>query len=99
MIQDGFLEEVEKLMKEGLLTNTSASQAIGYRQAIEYLQSKQTKEDFEKFVESFKKASRHYAKRQFTWFRREPIFKWLDLEAHDTEVALEIVKQEYEARL
>lgn len=99
MIHDGFLDEVEKLLKEGLLTNTSASQAIGYRQAIDYFQSKQTKEDYETFVDSFKRASRHYAKRQFTWFRREPIFKWLDLEAHDPEVAIEIVKQEYEARL
>lgn len=101
MIHDGFLEEVEKLMQEGLLTNSSASQAIGYRQAIEYLQSKRTKEDFNKFVESFKQASRHYAKRQFTWFKHEPTFKdrWLDLDAHDPEVAVEIIKQEYLMRL
>jgi tRNA dimethylallyltransferase len=99
MVQEGFLEEVKKLMDEGLMTNSSASQAIGYRQAIEYFQSKQTKEDFNQFLETFKRASRHYAKRQFTWFRREPIFKWLNLEVHDPEVAIEIVKQEFELRL
>lgn len=99
MIEEGFLDEVAKLIQEGLLTNSSAAQAIGYRQAIEYLDTKQSKEDFHSFLESFKKASRHYAKRQFTWFRREPAFKWLDLDAHDPEVALEIVKQEYEMRL
>lgn len=99
MIQDGFLEEVQQLLNEGLLTNSSASQAIGYRQAIEYFQTKQSKEDFNTFVENFKKASRHYAKRQFTWFRREPIFRWLNLDTHDPEVAVEIIKQEYELRL
>lgn len=99
MIEEGFLDEVQKLLAEGLLTNTSASQAIGYRQAIEYFASKQSKEDFSLFLESFKRASRHYAKRQFTWFRKEPIFKWLNLDVHDPEVAIEIIKQEYEARL
>lgn len=101
MIEEGFLEEVEKLLQEGLLENTSAAQAIGYRQAIEYLNSKRSKEDFNTFIETFKRASRHYAKRQFTWFRldREPSFKWLDLDAHDPEVAIEIIKREYELRL
>lgn len=99
MIEEGFLDEAQRLINEGLLTNSSASQAIGYRQAIEYFQSKQSKEDFHTFMENFKKASRHYAKRQFTWFRREPIFRWLNLDAHDIEVALEIVKQEYELKI
>lgn len=99
MIEAGFLDEVQVLLKEGLLANSSAAQAIGYRQAIEYFATKQSKEDFHTFLENFKRASRHYAKRQFTWFRREPIFRWLNLEMHDPEVALEIVKQEYEMRL
>lgn len=99
MIQDGFLEEVIHMDKLGLRQNSSAVQAIGYRQALEFLDSKQSKEDYRKFVETFKQASRNYAKRQFTWFRREPLFRWLDLDMHDPEVAIEIIRQEYESTL
>lgn len=97
MLEDGFLEEVEKLDKLGLRTNSSASQAIGYRQALDFLQTKKTKADYRHFVDSFKQASRNYAKRQFTWFRREPIFRWLDLDLHDQEVAQEMIRQDYES--
>lgn len=96
MIQDGFIEEVIELDKLGLRGNTSASQAIGYRQALEFLDSHRSKEDYKRFVDTFKQASRNYAKRQFTWFRREPMFRWLDLDLHDREVALEMVRQDYE---
>jgi tRNA dimethylallyltransferase len=98
MIADGFLEEVIRLDKQGIRSNPTASQAIGYRQALDFLQTKQTKEDYRHFVESFKQASRNYANRQFTWFRREPLFRWLDLDLHDAEVAMEMIKQDYEAR-
>lgn len=97
MLQEGFLDEVIMLDKKGLRANTSASQAIGYRQALEFIDSKQTKEDYKRFVDEFKQASRNYAKRQFTWFRREPTFRWLDLDMHDTEVAMEMVRQDYES--
>lgn len=99
MISDGFLEEVIHMDKLGLRQNSSAVQAIGYRQAIDFLDSKQTKEDYKKFVETFKQASRNYAKRQFTWFRREPLFRWLDLDMHDPEVAMEMIRQDYESAL
>jgi tRNA dimethylallyltransferase len=99
MLDEGFLDEVISLEKEGLRLNSSASQAIGYRQALEYLDSKQTKGDYAKFVETFKQASRNYAKRQFTWFRREPLFRWLDLDINDPEKAMEIICQDYESTL
>lgn len=97
MLLEGFLEEVEMLDKKGLRNNSSASQAIGYRQALEFLDSPRSKEDYRHFVEVFKKASRNYAKRQFTWFRREPLFRWLDLDLHDSEVALDMIRQDYES--
>lgn len=98
MIADGFLEEVEQLVKDGITTNPSACQAIGYRQALDFLQTQKTKEDYRHFIESFKQASRNYAKRQFTWFRREPMFRWLDLDLHDPEVARDMIIQDFEAR-
>lgn len=99
MIKEGFMEEVIQLDKHGLRQNSSAMQAIGYRQALEFLDSKQSKEDYKRFVETFKQASRKYAKRQFTWFRQEPLFRWLDLDMHDPEVAMEMIRQDYESAL
>lgn len=98
MLQEGFLDEVIALSKAGLKQNPSASQAIGYRQALDFLETEQTPEDYKRFVEQFKQASRNYAKRQFTWFRREPMFRWLDLDLHDPEVAIDMIRQDFETR-
>lgn len=98
MLEQGFLEEVVELEKMGLRNNPTASQAIGYRQALDFLDSQRTHDDYCHFVEEFKKSSRHYAKKQFTWFRREPLFRWLDLDLHDPEVAIDIIQQDYLSR-
>ncbi len=96
MIKLGFLDEVKRLEAEGIRENSSAAQSIGYRQALEYLQSPQTEADLQKFIADFKQASRKYVKRQFTWFRQEPLFRWLDLDLHDTEIAIDMIRQDYE---
>lgn len=97
MIQDGLLNEVKNLLRHGLLENNSCANAIGYRQAIEYLQSSQSELEYKKFVEAFKAASRQYAKRQFTWFRKkEPLFRCLDLHDFEIERVQEIILQDFE---
>lgn len=96
MLKDGFLDEVRHCVDLGIKENSSASQAIGYRQALNFLDSPQTDGDYENFVKNFKQATRHYAKRQFTWFRKEPLFRWLDVDLHDHEVAFDIIKKDYE---
>lgn len=96
MLEEGFLEEVRALEKLGLRENSSASQAIGYRQALDFLRTPQTTADYDNFVKLFKQATRHYAKRQFTWFRKEPLFRWLDVDLHDHEVAFDIIQKDYE---
>ncbi len=96
MIADGFVEEVKKLEKEGLSKNSTASQAIGYRQCLEYLNSPQSQEDWDQFIQAFKQASRRYAKRQFTWFRKEPLFRWLNIENLSMENAAELIIQDCE---
>jgi tRNA dimethylallyltransferase len=96
MLSSGFVEEVKRLEKEGLRKNSIASQAIGYRQCLDYLDSSQTQKDWDLFVESFKRASRRYAKRQFTWFRKEPLFRWLNIAKTSLETAAEIIIQDYE---
>jgi tRNA dimethylallyltransferase len=96
MIRKGFLDEVRELEKNGLRENLSASQAIGYRQALQFLSSAQTAEDHQNFIDEFKKASRHYSKRQFTWFRKEPLFRWLNIEEHPPERLKELILQDFE---
>jgi tRNA dimethylallyltransferase len=96
MIEMGLIEEVKKLLKENLLNNSSASQAIGYRQVIDYLNSNKTNDDYINFVLEFKKASRKYVKRQFTWFKKEPFFRWINLNEIPLEKAKEFILQDYE---
>lgn len=98
MLDQGFIEEVVELEKMGLRENPTASQAIGYRQALDFLSSQRTNDDYCKFVDQFKQASRNYAKKQFTWFRKEPMFQWLDLDVHDPEIAIDMIIQDYRSR-
>lgn len=97
MLKKGFLEEVEECLSQGLKENRSAAQAIGYRQAIDFLSGNRSVEEYDQFVTLFKRATRHYAKRQFTWFRKEPLFRWLDVELHDPEVVFDIIKSDFES--
>lgn len=98
MLSQGFIEEVERLKEKGLEDNITAAQAIGYRQCLKFLASEQTDSDWERFVWEFKKASRRYAKRQFTWFRKEPLFRWVDIDIHGYQKVLELILQDYESR-
>ncbi|KAK9937897.1 hypothetical protein M0R45_014663 [Rubus argutus] len=82
---DGILSEARWLLDEGLLPNSnSATRAIGYRQAMEYLLTcrkqggNSSPREFYNFLTEFQKASRNFAKRQLTWFRNEQIYQWLD---------------------
>ena len=96
IISKGFIEEVKKLKEEGLEKNPSASQSIGYRQCLDFLNSEQSDEEWEHFVREFKKASRRFGKRQFTWFRKEPLFQWIDLDQYGFEKTLELIMQDFE---
>lgn len=96
MLRLGFLEEVKALEKLGLRENPSASQAIGYRQALAFLDSPQTPSDLQIFISEFKKATKHFAKRQFTWFRKEPLFRWLQMDEYPIERLKEMILQDFE---
>ncbi len=96
MVSEGLLEEVKRLDQMGIRQNTSACQAIGYRQCLEFLKTAQTPEDQHRFMETFKQASRRYAKRQLTWFRKEPLFRWLNVHKTGVDTAVEMIIQDYE---
>lgn len=86
MIEMGLVEEVKNLLDSGLDKNSQSLKAIGYKEVILYLNGEI---DFEEMVDLIKKNSRHYAKRQVTWFRRDGRIKWFDRESdsllHDVE--------------
>lgn len=96
MIKNGLIDEVKALEQKGIRENLSASQAIGYRQALAYLKSPMSEDDWDRFVLQFKRASRQFAKRQFTWFRSEPLFRWVNIEEFDQEHLKELILQDFE---
>lgn len=96
MLEAGFLEEVKRLVDQGLKENSSASQAIGYRQCLKFLASRQAPDDWISFIKEFKQATRRYAKRQFTWFRKEPLFRWINIDKKSIDHIVEIIIQDYE---
>lgn len=95
MLNQGLIDEVKALEKCGLRNNNSVTKAIGYRQVLKFLDAGQTRDAYLDMVVEFKRASRQYAKRQFTWFRKEPLFKWLNLDVHDLEIAVDIIAQDF----
>jgi tRNA dimethylallyltransferase len=72
---NGLVEEVRKLLAAGVPANSNALGAHGYRRVIEFLRGER---DLKSAIEQTKLDVRHYAKRQLTWFRREPGVDWLD---------------------
>ena len=73
MVELGLLEEARRLLEQGRLTGT-AGQAIGYKELVPYLQGQATLSDC---LDTLKRASRNYAKRQLTWLRRDGRVNWI----------------------
>ena len=76
MLEQGLIEEVTNLMKRYSKFPT-AMQGLGYKEVVEYLNGKIP---YEEMVDKIKKESRHYAKRQLTWFRKNKNIIWLKAE-------------------
>ena len=73
MINNGLIEEVKAIL-EKYEEFPTAMQGLGYKEVVEYLDNEITKEDM---IEKIKKETRHYAKRQLTWFRKNKETVWL----------------------
>ncbi|MCI8312691.1 MAG: tRNA (adenosine(37)-N6)-dimethylallyltransferase MiaA [Lachnospiraceae bacterium] len=75
MLQDGLIEEVTALKEMGLKRGMVSMQGLGYKEILAYLDGECT---LEEAVEILKRDTRHFAKRQITWFKREEEVIWLD---------------------
>ena len=75
MLQEGLVDEAKELMDRGLTEDHISMQAIGYKEIYQYLAGRMS---LEEAVELLKKNTRHFAKRQLTWFRHERTVTWID---------------------
>ena len=85
MFEQGLVEEVERLKRTGFDRGSTALQAIGYKEVLDALDGRCTMEEAR---EAVKRGTRHYAKRQLTWFRREKDTIWLDKSCYPNEAAI-----------
>ena len=74
MLKQGLVEEIKELLASGIPEKCTAMQAIGYKEFVAALDNRCT---IEEAAAEVQKSSRHYAKRQLTWFRRNKAMNWL----------------------
>ena len=90
MIKNGLLDEVQSLLKKGYPPNLVSMQGLGYKEFVPYFNGEIS---LETAIEELKKGTRHFAKRQLTWFRRQSKGLWIDLTLQDKTTAVnEIVE-------
>lgn len=80
MINLGLVEEVQRLKEMGVKRGMSSMQGLGYKEILDYLDGVTT---LEEAVYLIKRDTRHFAKRQLTWFRREKEVLWIDKDQFD----------------
>lgn len=85
MIEQGLVDEVRRLKASGCTGSMVSMQGLGYKEILNYLEGNCT---LEEAVYVLKRDTRHFAKRQLTWFRRERDVIWLDRSAFPDEEAL-----------
>jgi len=92
MVERGWVEEVARLLDRGLDPGLPAFQAIGYRQLVRHLEGEWS---LEQAIGETVKATRRFAKRQETWFRREPDVTWFSAQDFNRRIfnVLEHVKR------
>ena len=88
MLEQGLVAEIQNLLRSGIPAKCTAMQAIGYKEFVAALDGNGS---IEEAAQEVCKASRHYAKRQLTWFRRNPAMHWLV--RHPGEDFSEILRQ------
>lgn len=86
MLEAGLLDEVKALKNMGYTRDMVAMKGLGYKEVLDYLSGEIT---LDEAVYRVKRDSRHFAKRQLTWFRRERDVTWVELDGRDEDEVLE----------
>jgi len=92
MLDNGFIEEVEKLKELGCSESMQSMQGLGYKQVFDYLKGRA---NISETIELIKRNTRRYAKRQLTWFRKDARICWINTDAFnsDEDIAKEIAQR------
>lgn len=97
MINEGLVSEVQSLKEKGYTRDMVSMQGLGYKEMLDYLDNKCS---LEEAVEIIKRDTRHFAKRQITWFKRESGVTWIDKKEYEynEERILKAMLQELKER-
>lgn len=97
MIANGLVKEIEKLKAMGCHRGQTSMQGLGYKEILDYLDGSCT---LDEAVYILKRDTRHFAKRQLTWFRRERDVRWLDLDRYqgNTDLILKDILKDCEEK-
>ena len=92
MLRNGLVEEVKKLLAKGCTRDMVAMQGLGYKEIIDYLEDRIT---LDEAIYILKRDTRHFAKRQITWFKREKDVIWMNKPefGYDDDKILEFMKE------
>lgn len=96
MINQGLIEEVIALKKNWGELSATARQALGYKQVLNYLDGVINRENM---IEEIKQETRRYAKRQFTWFKRDERIKWFNIMDYSDEQLVQNICSYIEGQL
>ncbi len=97
MVKSGLVEEVLSLVKKGCTRDMVAMQGLGYKEIVDYLEGKCS---LDEAIYIIKRDTRHFAKRQLTWFKREKEVIWVDKDAfsYDNQKILQFMMQKMQER-
>ena len=96
MISNGLLNEARTLYEKKYSRSLPGIQSLGYSQLFDYFDGTYT---LEQAIENIKKQTRHFAKRQMTWFRRENDIYWIEFDGTDYESLLNSAKKHLEEQI
>ena len=87
MVEQGFVEEVKGLLEMGYGPELKSMQSLGYKQMVQFLLKKM---GWDETLRQIKRDTRHYAKRQWTWFKADPEVRWFDLTTNGEKILAEV---------
>ena len=85
MFDAGLIEEVEQLIKFGVKPDCQAFKGIGYKEVVDYINGNIILDECRDLI---KKNTRHFAKRQITWYKRMPYIEWITIDSQTTEAEI-----------
>ena len=85
MFEKGLVDEVISLINNGVNSDCQAFKGIGYKEVVQYLEGLIS---YDACIALIQKNTRHFAKRQITWYKRMPYINWITIDSNTTEIEI-----------